>query len=118
MAQRSTENRGSYDSATDTTAVSLTGGGVAVTEAAALSVTTGATAQEVFAANTSRKFFQFVNNSTGDLTVRYGATNATATAGIVVQPGGSITEAGPYVPTSKISVYGATTGQGFYAVEG
>ncbi len=80
-------------------------------------ITAGASAQTLAAANISRKGFFIQNLSSGDLWIRTTGT-AAATQPSVWLPSGSYFEF-PVggVPTTAISIYGATTGQAFSARE-
>lgn len=79
-------------------------------------VTTGATAQQLMAANSSRRGFFVQNNSTGILTISSVGT-ASTTAGLVLQPGQLYEAPSTGVPLTAISILGATTGQRFDARE-
>jgi hypothetical protein len=79
-------------------------------------VTTGGTAQVLMALNASRRGFLVQNNSTGTLTINSVGT-ATTTAGIVIAPGQLYEAQETGVPTTAISILGATTGQRFDARE-
>lgn len=82
-------------------------------------ITTGGTAQDVAAANTGRRGFWIQNNSNGALWVNeMGGTAAAAQPNVYLAPNGgfwSMDMTG--VSASKISIYGATTGQAFSARE-
>lgn len=86
-----------------------------MTEAASLVTVAGAF--NVFPANVNRRFFQLVNTSDTIQVVRYGQT-ATASLGIILNPKESITLDDRFVPTSSVSVWCATAGKTFYAIEG
>lgn len=98
----------------------LTGG--EVVEAAALSVTTGGTAQQVFAANAGRKTLAFSNTSNhdgsagADMYVRFGDTAASGVGHLFV-PGGALLLAEGSTPLDSVSVWCAVTGARFYAWE-
>ncbi len=80
-------------------------------------VTSGGAAQTIAASNSSRTGFLIQNQSTGDLWIRDGAT-AAATQPSVLLPAGSYYEyPSTGVPTTLISLFGATTGQAFAARE-
>jgi hypothetical protein len=79
------------------------------------SITTGGTAQQLAAANTSRRALPIQNISTGDLWVNEtGGTAAANTAGSYkIAP-----DQTAYVDTNQaVSIIGATTGQKFSATE-
>ncbi|MCC6315347.1 MAG: hypothetical protein IT337_15190 [Thermomicrobiales bacterium] len=102
--------------ASDAAAVTLAGNRVTLTSRSG-TITSGGTAQDLAAANASRRGFAIQNLSTGDL---YFNTEATAVAG---QPSFKIAAGQLYetpihaVPTGAVSIIGATTGQAFAARE-
>jgi len=79
-------------------------------------VTAGGTAQQLMAANSSRRGFSVQNNSNGALTISSVGT-ASTTAGMILQPGQLYEAPITGVPTTAISILGATTGQRFDARE-
>lgn len=79
-------------------------------------ITSGGVAQTLSAANTGRRGFFIQNVSTGDLWIRDGGT-AAATQPSVWIPAGAFFEYTNGVPTSALSIFGATTGQAFTARE-
>lgn len=88
-------------------------------EAAALSVTTGGTAQTLFEANGIRKCLVFTNTSDEVQYVRIGNTNAADGVGIYcASSGGGFILQGDACPKGKVTMIGATTGKKFYAYEG
>lgn len=93
--------------------------GVTVTEAATQSITTGATAQQVFA-RTNRKLLIFVNSSDTAMYLRFNDdADATAALGIpVAANGGTLILNGGAIPSNRITVLCATTGKTFYAAQG
>lgn len=102
---------------------SPTFGGTPV-DATNLTITAGGTQQNVFAANPSRRYLIIQNLSTDELWVNFGA-NATADKPSLAlapasgtTPGGSIEYAGSYIPTSTVTIIGATTGSKFSAKQG
>lgn len=80
-------------------------------------ITTGGVAQTIAAANPQRRGFFIQNLSTGDLWFSLLGTAAAAAPSFKIVPD-AIYEA-PYggVATGAISIFGATTGQAFSAVE-
>lgn len=80
-------------------------------------VTAGGTAQNAIAANTSRKDWRLSNLSNDILYVTDTGTAATASNGVPVYPGQTITADARGTSQSAISVLGATTGDGWSAVE-
>ena len=81
--------------------------------AATLSITSGGTAQTVFAANKGGYEFEFQNQSTGDLYISTAGTAALGT-GFKVAAGQFYSSSGKRIYTA-LSVWGATTAQNFYA---
>lgn len=79
------------------------------------SIATGATAQNVAAANDARRGFWFQNVSDTDMWISELGT-ATATQPCIKVPAGALYEF-PVVPNSAISVLCATTGKEFSARE-
>lgn len=80
-------------------------------------VTVGGTAQQLAPANTSRKYLFIQNNSSGDLWINFGANATTAQPSVKVEAGANFFWESSFVPSSSISVIGATTGQTFTAKE-
>jgi len=82
-------------------------------------ITTGFTAQQAAAANTSRHYLFIQNPSTapGSLWFSTVATAVAASPSIELVPGASY-ETGSFVPTGAVSVIAATTGHAFTAREG
>lgn len=81
-------------------------------------VTSGGTAQTVFAANTGRKGGYIQNQSTGDLWLRWDGTAASATQLSFWLPAGAFVNLADLgITTEAVSLYGATTGQAFDARE-
>ena len=81
------------------------------------SITTGGAAQTMMAANTSRNGFCIQNTSSADLWVGFVGTAAAGGSSLKL-PAGTLYESLPHgVPTGAISIFGATTGQSFAAVE-
>lgn len=105
------------DPATGTayTGIPQTGNPVTYTDRSG-TITTGGTAQNAAAANTSRKGLWLQNTSTGNLRVSTRGT-ASSTAGILVAPGNMMSWPAHGIPTAALSVWGATTGQAFEAAE-
>lgn len=82
---------------------------------AANTITTGGTAQLLFAANPLRRGIVLQNQSAGDL---YIGNPATLTQGSLKIPSGYYYETpGNFSGTADIQIIGATTGQAFYARE-
>jgi hypothetical protein len=80
-------------------------------------VTSGGAAQVLMAANTARRGFLIQNNSTADLWISSVGT-AAATQPSLWLPAGSYYEPPETgVPTTAVSIFGATTGQTFTARE-
>lgn len=76
-------------------------------------ITTGGTAQNVAAANTSRRGLDFQNTSDTEMRVTENGTAATATTGFQVLAGGTFRAR----TNRAISVFCATTGKTFAATE-
>lgn len=75
-------------------------------------ITTGGTAQPLFAARFDRGAFYVQNNSAGDLRIQFDGS-AAVNSGIKLAPG-SLYESPPGVGASgTVSIWGATTGQEF-----
>lgn len=80
-------------------------------------ITSGGVAQQLAAANSSRRGFFIQNQSTGDLWFT-GQGTAAATQPSIWLPAGSAWEMPPSgISTTAISIFGATTGQAFAARE-
>lgn len=83
-------------------------------------ITAGGTAQQLMAANASRKGWLVQNQSTGDLYVRSrgngGTTDATADQNSLKIPAGAMYVA-DYITANALSIIGATTTQAFFARE-
>lgn len=78
-------------------------------------ITTGGTAQVLSAANTSRNGFWIRNLSGEVLWIQFGSTAVAGTPSLPIYPN-EYWEA-PAVPTTALSVYGATTGSAWSARE-
>jgi hypothetical protein len=79
-------------------------------------ITAGGTAKVLAAANTSRKGFEIQNQSAGPLYVNELGT-ATLDQNSLKIEAGAFWEWPGKIPTSALSIIGATTGQAFYARE-
>lgn len=89
--------------------------------AAVLSITTGGASQQVFAANSSRKYLLIQNISIEDLWVNFGAAATQDTPSLKLLPNGvGILEfpQGGAIETGAIHIIGATTGSKFVAKSG
>lgn len=80
-------------------------------------IASGGVAQTLMAANSSRRGFWIQNVSTGDLWISDLGTASAAQPSVVVPPGALYEAPSGGVPTSAISIFGATTGQAFAARE-
>jgi hypothetical protein len=80
-------------------------------------VTTGGTAQQLMAANASRKGFSVQNVSAGDLWIRETGTAAAAQPSLKLTSGTYFETPAGYGSTGAVSIFGATTGQAFTARE-
>jgi hypothetical protein len=93
--------------------------GGALTDAATLAITAGATQQAVFAANLSRRFFYFQNISDTVMWVNFGANATADTPSISVAVSGGVLQFNSgFCPTGAVNVICATTGKKFVAKEG
>lgn len=86
------------------------------------SITLGGTAQQLMPARTrdqgTRKGWLIQNMSAGDLYVRFdGATAAAAVGSVLVPPAYQFTCPSWLLTNDAISIYGASTGQAFTALE-
>jgi hypothetical protein len=82
------------------------------------SITTGATAQAVCAANAKRRFLLFQNISAEDMWINFDGTTAVADQPSILLPTKtSMIWDGPFVPNGAISVIAATTGSKFVCKE-
>lgn len=93
--------------------------GVTVTEAADLTLTTGNTAETVFAANKSRKTFLYCNTSDTIQYVRFHASSAAVVGtGIAVAAGASLLLTGSACPTNRVTAVCGIDNKTYYAVQG
>lgn len=81
-------------------------------------IASGGASQQIFAANTSRKYFFFENVSSGDLWINFGVAAVINQPSIKVLANGSFVMEASYVSDQAINVIGATTGQAFTAKQG
>jgi hypothetical protein len=80
-------------------------------------IAAGGTPQQMMAANTARRGFLIQNQSTGDLYIN-GLSTAAANQTSLRIPAGALYETSPHHSgTGAVSIFGATTGQAFYARE-
>lgn len=92
--------------------------GIAYTDRSG-TVTTGGTAQTLMASNASRKGWRVMNLSTGDLWINDKGGTAAATQPAFKLLAGYAYESPTFgASTAAISIFGATTGQAFEAMEG
>ncbi len=81
-------------------------------------ITSGGAAQVLMARNDDRRGFAVQNLSSGDLWIREDGTSAAATQPSLKLIAGAYYETPPRsVTTDEVSIFGATTGQAFYARE-
>lgn len=80
-------------------------------------IASGGTAQQAMAANTSRRYLFFQNNSTGTLWVRLGAAAVQDQPSWQLPPRAVLVMEDGFVSTEALSVIGATTGQQYSAAE-
>ena len=81
------------------------------------SITSGTVAQTLAAANATRKYFLFVNQSAGNMWLNFTTTATMDQPSILIVPTGSLAMEAGFVSTELISVIGATTGQKWMAKE-
>jgi hypothetical protein len=81
-------------------------------------ITLGATAQTLAAANPVRRFYRIMNLSTSDLWINDKGAVAVANQPSFRLVAGAMYETSSYAPAAAISIFGATTGQAFSAAEG
>lgn len=80
-------------------------------------VTAGGAAQVLMPANPSRRGFTFQNQSTGDLYINELGVAAADQTSLKVPAGGYFTPPPQQSSTGAVSVFGAVTGQAFFARE-
>lgn len=81
-------------------------------------VTTGGTAQQIAAANTTRTYLLIQNVSTASLWVNVGVVAVQNQPSILLPAnGGSVVWEDNFIPTGAVSLIGATTGQAFTCKE-
>jgi len=82
-------------------------------------ITTGGTSQVIFAANESRRSFEFQNTSDTVMYLDFGqAATSTGTKSFVIQPGGYYGHPVNFPYTTSITVLCATTGKTYVAKQG
>jgi hypothetical protein len=81
-------------------------------------ITAGGTAQQLAAANTSRKYFFVQNLSAENMWVNFTTTAVASQPSIRLTPGSSFTLEGGFVSTEAVHVIAATTGSAWSAKEG
>lgn len=82
-------------------------------------ITTGGTSQVIFAANESRRSFEFQNTSDTVMYLDFGqAATSTLTKSFTVAPGGFYAHVSNFPYTTSINVLCATTGKTFVAKQG
>ena len=82
------------------------------------SIAAGGTAQDVYATEEAPKhYLLFQNTSDEDMRIAFGA-GATDTSGFVVAAGLAWESPDGWLPTGRLSVYGATTGKTFSCMIG
>lgn len=82
-------------------------------------ITAGGTQQQIFAANSARRYWRIQNTSAGDLWINDNGGNAGVNVGdsFKVAAGAMYETAPGMASANKIMVFGATTGQQFSAVQ-
>ena len=81
-------------------------------------VAAGGTRQQLMAANASRKYLLIQNQSAGALYLRFTGNAAADNTSLKLEAGGSYESNGAFCPNQAVDVYGATTAQAWFAVEG
>lgn len=81
-------------------------------------ITTGGSAQQIFAANTDRRYLLIQNVSTANEWINFGTSATESEPSIQLVPGGSFEFDAGFVDTELVSIIGATTGQAFTAKQG
>jgi len=79
------------------------------------SITTGGTSQQIFSANTSRRWLLVQNISNAVLYVNFGAAAVVDSNSIKLNANASYESPAGFVTTATVTVIGATTGQKFVA---
>jgi hypothetical protein len=114
---------GNFKVAIEESAATLSVGLTALTYTAAstLSITSGGTSQEVFAANASRKALLIINISSEVLWVAFGGAATADTPSIPLQPNNAgildFPNPGGGIVTQQVQIIGATTGSKFVALQ-
>jgi hypothetical protein len=80
-------------------------------------ITSGGTAQQLAAANSSRKYLFIQNNSSGNLWFNFTTTAVQSQPSILLLPNASVTFVSPFITTEAVSIIGATTSQSWSAKE-
>ena len=81
-------------------------------------ITTGGTAQQLAAANPSRRYIIIQNVSTAALWIDFGVNAVQDQPSLKLVADGSFVMEGDFVDTQSISIIGGTTAQAFSAKEG
>jgi hypothetical protein len=96
--------------------IQIKGTSVPMTIASSTTITTGGTAQAVFAA-TRRHYLLFQNTSSGTMMLTIDGSTPSATNGMALTQNAGY-EATAAVSSSTIQVWCSTTGATFYAIQG
>ena len=80
-------------------------------------ITSGGSAQTLMAANAARTGFYIQNSSVADLWINATGTASAGGSSLRLRPGDLYENPAFAVPTTAISIFGATTGQAFAARE-
>jgi len=80
-------------------------------------ITSGGSAQTIAAANASRKYLLFQNNSDIDMWINFGVTAVANQPSIKIVAGGYYENPAHFCPSGLVSVIGATTGKTFTCKE-
>lgn len=82
------------------------------------SITTGGVSQQIFAANSTRKYLLVQNLSTENMWVNFGSAAAADSTSVKLLPNGSVVMESSFVSNQTVNVIAATTGSKFVAKQG
>jgi hypothetical protein len=81
-------------------------------------IATGGVSQTVFAANPNRRYLFIQNHSVETLQINFGAAASAGNTSYFIVAGGAYESPPNYVPTTSVTIIGATTGSAFTAKQG
>ena len=83
-------------------------------------IAVNATSQQIFAANTNRRYLLIQNNANEDLWINFGgaANIGQPSIRLFAAGAGSIVCEGTFIPTQSVTIIGATAGSAYTAKEG